>query len=161
MLQDVEEDVLTLEKFKERKAQAELEEKEQQKLIFRGKKVLLVEDNALNREIARMLLKEMGFIIDDAWNGKEAYDKVRESESGEYSIVLMDIQMPIMDGYEATKLIRNLPNRAQANVPIIAMTANAFAEEKKNALACGMNAHVSKPIDVNTLFKTMENIIKE
>ena len=69
--------------------------------------------------------------------------------------------MPIMDGYEATKLIRNLPNRAQANVPIIAMTANAFAEEKKNALACGMNAHVSKPIDVNTLFKTMENIIKE
>lgn len=161
MLQDVEEDVLTLEKFKERKAQAELEEKEQQKQIFKGKKVLLVEDNALNREIARMLLKEMGFIIDDAWNGKEAYDKVREAEDGEYSIVLMDIQMPIMDGYEATKLIRNLPNRAQANVPIIAMTANAFAEEKKNALACGMNAHVSKPIDVNTLFKTMENIIKE
>ena len=161
MLQDVDEEQTTLEVLEEKKAQRESDEKAQQEVLFRGRKILLVEDNTLNREIARMLLKEAGFVVDEAVNGKEAVEKISQSHVGEYSIVLMDIQMPIMDGYEATKQIRSLSERALANVPIIAMTANAFAEEKKNALSCGMNAHVSKPIDVNMLFKTMENIIRD
>ena len=160
-LQDVTYEENTLEKLKEHKAQQEQTEKAKQKQLFTGKKILLVEDNALNREIARMLLKEAGFVLEEAHNGQEAYEKVKTSEEGEYSIVLMDIQMPVMDGYEATKLIRSLPKRAHANIPIVAMTANAFAEEKKNALAAGMNAHVSKPIDVNALFKTIEHIITD
>ena len=126
----------------------------------RGKKVLLVEDNSLNRQIASMLLKEAQFIVEEAVNGQEAYEKIKASKEGEYAVVLMDIQMPIMDGYEATRQIRNLSARALAKVPIIAMTANAFAEERKKALACGMNGHVAKPIDVNILFKTLENILK-
>lgn len=161
MLQDIDEEEITLEKIKEQKAQLEMDEKESQRRLFKGKKILLVEDNALNREIARMLLTEAGFVLEEAFNGQEAYEKVQASEEGEYSIILMDVQMPVMDGYEATKLIRNLPNRAHANIPIVAMTANAFAEEKRNALACGMNAHISKPIDVNALFKTMEYIIRD
>ena len=161
MLQDVEEDESTLAKIKEQRMQLEIDEKAQQKQLFKGKKILLVEDNALNREIARMLLSEAGFVLDEAYNGQEAYEKVQASEDGEYSIILMDIQMPVMDGYEATRLIRSLPKREHSNIPIIAMTANAFAEEKRNALACGMNAHISKPIDVNVLFKTMEHIIRD
>lgn len=161
MLQDIEEEDITLEKIKEQKAQLEIDEKEQQRRLFKGKKVLLVEDNALNREIARMLLTEAGFVLEEAFNGQEAYEKVQASEEGEYSVILMDIQMPVMDGYEATRLIRNLSKRAHANIPIVAMTANAFAEEKRNALASGMNAHISKPIDVNTLFKTIEHIIRD
>ncbi len=160
MLQDIDEDTITPEVIMAQKEQEEKVQKEKQKELFKGRKILLVEDNSLNREIARMLLREAGFILDEAVNGKEAYDKVKASQEGEYAVVLMDIQMPIMDGYEAARLIRNLPNRALANVPIIAMTANAFAEEKKKALSSGMNGHVSKPIDIDALFKTIENIIK-
>lgn len=160
MLQDIDEDMVTPEDLKAQKAQIEMNQKEQQLALFKDKKLLLVEDNNLNREIARMLLKEAGFVVVEAENGQEAYEKVKTSQEGEYTLVLMDIQMPVMDGYEATKLIRNLSNRALANVPIIAMTANAFAEEKKKALSSGMNGHISKPIDVNVLFKTIENILK-
>ena len=161
MLQNVDEEQSALETIEEQKAQTLINERVQQEKLFSGKKILLVEDNALNREIARMILKEAGFIVDEAVNGKEAVEIISKAYVGEYSMVLMDIQMPIMDGYEATKQIRNLSERALANIPIVAMTANAFAEEKKNALSCGMNAHVSKPIDVNILFKTIENIIRD
>ena len=107
-----------------------------------------------------MLLTDEGLIIDEAINGQEAVDKISQSQPGDYELVLMDIQMPIMDGYEATKQIRGLSNRILANVPIVAMTANAFEEEKKKALASGMNGHIAKPIDVAVLFETIQQIIK-
>ena len=135
------------------------QQEQELKEIFAGKRILLVEDNDLNREIARMLLKDSGFVIKEATNGQMAVDIMRESTPGEYDLVLMDIQMPIMDGYEATKQIRELSNKLVANVPIIAMTANAFEEERRNALASGMNGHVAKPIDIAVLFDTIKQII--
>ena len=120
----------------------------------------MVEDNSLNREIACKLLGEKGFIIDEAVNGKEAVEKVAKAHSGEYTAVLMDIQMPIMDGYEATKAIRDLDNRILANIPIVAMTANAFGEERKKAFASGMNGYITKPIEINVLFETLKQIIE-
>ena len=131
-----------------------------QKELFTGKKILLVEDNLLNREIAQKLLIAQGFLVDEVTNGKEAVDKVAASYSGEYAVVLMDIQMPVMDGYEATKLIRDLDNRIIANVPIVAMTANAFGEERRKAFACGMNGYITKPIETNVLFETLKQIIE-
>jgi CheY-like chemotaxis protein len=158
-LQDIDEEVLfedTLEQRENKERQEEIE----RKTLFKNQKILLVEDNTLNREIARILLKEQGFIVEEAVNGREAVDKLAVAKNGEYALVLMDIQMPVMDGYEATKAIRNMQNRVLAHTPIIAMTANAFEEEKKMALSCGMNGHVSKPIDINVLFKTIEGIMK-
>lgn len=132
----------------------------EKKALFRNKKILLVEDNKLNREIARKLLEEQGFIIEEAINGKEAVTKTANANVGEYAVVLMDIQMPIMDGYEATKEIRDLDNRFLANVPIVAMTANAFGEERRKAFACGMNGYVTKPIEIDVLFETLKQIIE-
>ena len=160
MLQDVDETDITLEAQRKEAKEKEAVEKEKLKRLFTGRKLLLVEDNNLNREIAKKLLAEQGFIIDEAVNGREAVDKVAASHAGEYSVVLMDIQMPIMDGYEATKEIRDLNNRILANVPIVAMTANAFGEERKKAFACGMNGYVTKPIEINVLFETLKQIIE-
>ena len=160
MLQDVDETDITLEAQRKEAKEKEAVEKEKLKTLFTGRKLLLVEDNNLNREIAKKLLAEQGFIIDEAVNGREAVDKVAASHAGEYSVVLMDIQMPIMDGYEATKMIRDLNNRILANVPIVAMTANAFGEERKKAFACGMNGYVTKPIEINVLFETLKQIIE-
>ena len=160
MLQDVEEDTVTIEQLETQKRLEEAHKKEQQQQLFEGKKILLVEDNELNREIERMLLKGAGFVVEEAVNGKEAVEKVQYSIGKEYALVLMDIQMPVMDGYEATQKIRMLQNKKLANIPIIAMTANAFAEEKKKALGSGMNGHISKPINVDALFRTIENILK-
>ncbi len=159
-LQEIREEELVIETSLEEKRRKHEQESFERRKLFKSKKILLVEDNPLNREIARVLLTEEGFVIDEAINGKEAVDKLSHSSEGEYALVLMDIQMPVMDGYEAAKVIRNMPNRLIAHIPIIAMTANAFEEEKKKALACGMNGHVSKPIDINVLFKTIEGIIK-
>lgn len=159
-LQDIDEESIDTEAIEEQKKQEQKERIEEQRRLFDGKKILLVEDNVLNREIARMLLKEARFIVDEAVNGQEAYEKIKNSQEGEYALVLMDIQMPIMDGYEATRQIRQLPIRGLANIPILAMTANAFEEEKKKALSCGMNGHISKPIDVNNLFKMLESVLK-
>lgn len=134
-------------------------QKEKMRQLFAGKKLLLVEDNELNREIARMLLKEEGLIVEEACNGREAVEMVENSWVGEYQLVLMDIQMPVLDGYEATKQIRALANRELANIPIVAMTANAFEEERRKALECGMNGHIAKPIDVAVLFNTIQQIL--
>jgi CheY-like chemotaxis protein len=142
------------------KAREEAKENERQKALFTGRKVLLVEDNALNREIAKKLLMGQGFQVEEAVDGKVAVEKLKASHADEYSVVLMDIQMPIMDGYEATKMIRDLDNRILANVPIVAMTANAFGEERKKAFACGMNGYVTKPIEINVLFETLKQIIE-
>lgn len=160
MLQDIDEVKENEEiRYMEKNQKAELEASEQ-KVLFTGRKLLLVEDNALNREIARKLLGEKGFIIDEAVNGKDAVEKVAKAQSGEYTAVLMDIQMPIMDGYEATKAIRDLDNRILANIPILAMTANAFGEERKKAFASGMNGYITKPIEINVLFETLKQIIE-
>ena len=122
-------------------------------------RVLLTEDVELNQEIACTLLNEAGFCTEIANNGKIALDMVKNSSPGYYQVVLMDVQMPVMNGYEATKAIRKLENTELASIPIIAMTANAFEEDKQEAMQCGMNAHISKPIDIENLFDTLDKIL--
>ena len=134
-------------------------EPEEETFDFTGCKVLLVEDNVLNREIATEILEEAGFAVDTAEDGSVAVEQLRDMEPGRYDVVLMDIQMPIMDGYEATRQIRALANKAAAELPIIAMTANAFEEDKQLAFAAGMNGHVAKPIDIPTLMETLKGIL--
>ncbi len=128
--------------------------------LLKGKKILLAEDNELNREIAVELLKEEGFILDTAEDGTIAVEKMRTAKPGQYDLILMDIQMPIMDGYEATRQIRKLPNPETANIPIVAMTANAFEEDRQKALEAGMNEHVSKPIDMERLLEVVKKVLK-
>ena len=127
---------------------------------FIDKKILLVEDNALNQEIAQSILQENGFYVELANDGTEAVDKVAHAAPGQYDLILMDIQMPKMDGYEATRRIRALPDAAQAGIPIVAMTANAFAEDKRAALEAGMNGHIAKPIEIPKLMGTLKEILK-
>ncbi|MBO4779975.1 MAG: response regulator, partial [Selenomonadaceae bacterium] len=130
-----------------------------QSVDFTGKKLLLVDDIEVNREIAKMLLENAGFIVDTARDGKEAFERVAASEAGDYDAVLMDIQMPIMNGHEAAKKIRELPDRKLAKIPIVAMTANAFSEDVKAALAAGMNAHIAKPVDVAKMMETLAKVL--
>ena len=125
---------------------------------FTGKKLLVVEDNELNLEIASTLLKEAGFEVDTAENGKIAVEKVEAASAGRYDLILMDIQMPEMDGYEATRRIRALPDAKKAALPIVAMTANAFEDDRKNALHAGMNGHIAKPLDIQKLFQVLSLI---
>ena len=122
---------------------------------FRGRCILLVEDNELNSEIAVELLNEYGFLVDTAENGAEAVEKVKNSKPGNYDLVLMDVQMPVMNGYDATLAIRKMKDTKKARIPIITMTANAFAEDAQKVLSVGMNAHVAKPVDMNILVPTM------
>ena len=126
---------------------------------FRGRHILLVEDNELNREIAMTILHEYGFLVDTAENGAVAVEKVRTSDPGRYDLVLMDVQMPVMDGYTATRRIRALKDPARAAVPIVAMTANVFEEERKQAFDCGMNGFLSKPIVVEELIDALRGIM--
>ena len=130
-------------------------------VVLSGKKILLVEDNELNREIATDILEEEGIIIDSAEDGDIAVEKVRASAPGRYDLILMDIQMPRMNGYDAARAIRALPDAGLANIPIIAMTANAFDEDKKNAMDAGMNGHIAKPIDVPKLMNTLTEVLQK
>ena len=123
-------------------------------------KILLVEDIEVNREIATLILEEFGFHIDTAENGKQAVDKIAASKAGDYDLILMDIQMPVMNGYEASKAIRALPDKNLASIPIIAMTANAFAEDVQNAKDAGMNSHVAKPLDVTQMMTTITEVLE-
>ena len=125
-----------------------------------GKKLLVVEDNELNLEIASTLLKEAGFAVDTAENGKVAVEKVEAASADRYDLILMDIQMPEMDGYEATRRIRALPDTKKAALPIVAMTANAFEDDRKNALHAGMNGHIAKPLDIPKLFQVLSELLK-
>ena len=127
---------------------------------FTGKKLLVVEDNELNLEIASTLLEEAGFEVDTAENGKIAVEKVEAASADRYDLILMDIQMPEMDGYEATRRIRALPDTKKAALPIVAMTANAFEDDRKNALHAGMNGHIAKPLDIQKLFQVLSELLK-
>ena len=126
---------------------------------FKGKHILLVEDNELNREIAQEILQEYGFLVDTAENGAVAVEKVSTAAPGSYDLVLMDVQMPIMDGYTATRKIRALDDPARAKLPILAMTANAFDEDRRNALESGMNGFLSKPIVIDDLVQELRKIL--
>lgn len=132
-----------------------------EKSILEGKRVLLVEDNELNAEIAMAILEQSGLILDRVEDGLACINRLSEVDADLYDLILMDIQMPNMNGYEATRRIRQFENVKKASIPILAMTANAFEEDKKMAIKAGMNGHISKPIDVNVLEKQIINIFKK
>ena len=127
---------------------------------IRGLHILLAEDNELNMDIAEFLLQNEGAEVTKAWNGQEAVALFRESESGEFDVILMDIMMPVMNGYEATKMIRSLDREDAKKIPIIAMTANAFTEDRIRAKETGMDEHVAKPVDVGLLIKVIHSLVK-
>ena len=122
------------------------------------RRILLVEDNKLNLEIEVELLQDMGFLVDTATNGSIAVEKIQNSKPGDYSLVLMDIQMPVMDGYCATMAIRQLKNPALANIPIVALSANTLEEDRRRSMECGMNAHLAKPVNMPQLMEMIEKI---
>lgn len=134
-------------------------ERTAEKARFQGARILLAEDVDLNQEIAVELLGDAGFQTEVADNGQIAVEMLQKSEPGYYKLILMDIQMPVMNGYEATKAIRGLENRELASIPIIAMSANAFEEDKREAMECGMNGHIAKPIDVDAMFDTLNDVL--
>jgi CheY-like chemotaxis protein len=127
---------------------------------FSGKRVLLAEDNELNQMIAEAILTENGFRVEIVGDGAEAVQKVKAAPAGYYDAILMDIQMPNMDGYEASKQIRALEDKQKAAVPIVAVTANAFEEDRKNALEAGMNGHLAKPYDIPAMLETLKNLLR-
>ena len=125
-----------------------------------GKRILLAEDNDLNAEIAIELLAEEKIVVDRAKDGAECLDKLEKAVPGYYDMILMDIQMPVMDGYDAAARIRRMKDEKKASIPIIAMTANAFAEDRQKAISMGMNDHVAKPIDMNVLLPVIAKYIR-
>ena len=132
---------------------------EKKAVDFTQKRLLLVEDNMINMEIARMILEQLGFTVETAENGQIGVDRVANSEPGHYDLILMDIQMPVRDGYTATRTIRGMENAAHARIPIVAMTANAFAEDVEAARAAGMQAHIAKPVDIGVLTRTLQEVL--
>ena len=128
---------------------------------YSGKKVLLVEDNELNREIATALLEETGISVDCVEDGTDAVERMNEVDDDRYDLIFMDIQMPKMDGYMTTREIRTLKNNKKANIPIVAMTANAFEEDKRDAIAAGMNGYIAKPIQVDKLLSILSEEIRQ
>ena len=133
--------------------------KEERELNFSGKHILLAEDNELNAEIATTILEEMGFTVDHAEDGIVCVDKLEREMAGTYDLILMDIQMPNMDGYKATQSIRQLPDKKKASIPIVAMTANAFDEDRKKAFEMGMDGHIAKPIDIDRVKEVLHGIL--
>ena len=129
--------------------------------ILEGKNILLAEDNDLNAEIAEVILERAGLKIERVEDGIQCVNRIMKMPAGTYDMILMDIQMPQMDGYKATRVIRRLPDKDKACIPIIAMTANAFEEDKRKAIAAGMNGHIAKPIQVDKLLSTLKTILTE
>ena len=127
--------------------------------LCQGKHILLAEDNDLNAEIAMELLKEYGFIVERAEDGVDCVEKLQKAPAGTFDLILMDIQMPNMNGYEATRLIRGLADEKKRTIPIIAMTANAFEEDRKDALVAGMNEHIAKPLDIPAFAKKLMTVL--
>ena len=128
---------------------------------FTGKRILLAEDNEMNQMIALAILEESGFKVDIASDGAKAVEKMQEAPAGTYDIILMDVQMPNMDGYEAAKKIREMDDPEKAGIPIVAVTANAFDEDRKDAIEAGMNGHLAKPYDVPSIMATLKDLIGE
>ena len=126
----------------------------------RGKRILLAEDNRLNWEVAHELLSSCGFEVDWAQNGQICVDKFRESAPGHYDVILMDIRMPVLNGYSAAQAIRSLERPDAAAIPIIAMTADAFSEDIRKCQECGMNAHIAKPFDIRELMRALQKYMK-
>ena len=122
--------------------------------------MLIAEDNDLNAEIATAILMTAGLVVDRVEDGLQCVHKIEQSPAGTYDLILMDIQMPNMDGYKATEVIRDLSDKNKANIPIIAMTANAFEEDRKKALAKGMNGHIAKPVDIEKMREILQNTFK-
>ena len=129
--------------------------------ILKGRNILLAEDNDLNAEIAEAILESAGPKIERVEDGIQCVNKIEKMPAGTYDMILMDIQMPKMNGYKATQAIRNLPDKDKACIPIIAMTANAFEEDKREAIAAGMNGHIAKPIQVDTLLAMLVEVIRQ
>ena len=137
----------------DRSGRSETEEKPE--ISIRGLHILLAEDNELNMEIAEFMLQNEGADVTKAWNGREAVEIFRKSEPDEFDVILMDIMMPVMNGYEATKMIRSLEREDAKTIPIIAMTANAFTEDRLKAKEAGMDEHIAKPVDPELLVKVI------
>ena len=136
------------------------ETEEKTETSIQGLHVLLTEDNELNMEIAEFVLQNEGAVVTKAWNGQKAVDIFRKSRPGEFDAILMDIMMPVMNGYEAAKMIRALDRDDAKTVPIIAMTANAFTEDRLKSKESGMNEHIAKPIDAKLLVKVINELVK-
>ena len=136
------------------------EQKEVSEKSIKGLHILLAEDNELNMEIAEFMLQNEGADVTKAWNGQEAVELFRKSEPGEFDVILMDIMMPVMNGYEAAKTIRSLNREDAKTIPIIAMTANAFTEDRIKAKEAGMDEHVAKPVDMELLIKVIHRLVK-
>ncbi|MBP5289312.1 MAG: response regulator [Clostridia bacterium] len=132
-----------------------------EEIRFDGCRVLLAEDNPINMEIAQIVLTQAGFEVETAENGRQAVDKLLSAGSGAFKLILMDIQMPVMDGYTAVRTIRALPDPDLRRIPVIAMTANAFADDVNAAYDAGMNAHISKPLDVSAMLKTIRDVLEQ
>ena len=121
---------------------------------------MLAEDNNLNAEIAQFILEDMGLMVDRVEDGVQCVSRMEQKPAGTYDLILMDIQMPNMDGYRATEMIRGLSDKDKATIPIIAMTANAFEEDRKKALEKGMNGHIAKPVDAEKVKKTILSALR-
>ena len=137
-----------------------IETEEKQKASIRGLHILLVEDNELNMEIAEFMLQNEGAYVTKAWNGQEAVEIFEKSKPDEFDVILMDIMMPVMNGYEAAKMIRSLDRKDAKVVPIIAMTANAFEEDRQSALKAGRDGHIAKPLDIPHLLQVLADVLK-
>ena len=138
-----------------------IEEHETGSEILEGRTILLAEDNDLNAEIAKTILENAGLKIDCVEDGIQCVNRIMEMPAGTYDMILMDIQMPKMNGYKATQAIRRLPDKDKAYIPIIAMTANAFAEDRKKAFDAGMNGHIAKPIDIEKLGAVILSVLNK
>lgn len=136
------------------------ETEEKTETSIQGLHVLLTEDNELNMEIAEFVLQNEGAVVTKAWNGQKAVDIFRKNRPGEFDVILMDIMMPVMNGYEAAKMIRSLDREDAKVIPIVAMTANAFTEDKMRAKEAGMDEHIAKPVDGKLLVKVINELVK-
>lgn len=135
-------------------------EADREELSFEGYHILVVEDNEINAEIAQCLLEERSFKVDCVYNGEQAVERIRSTEPGTYDVILMDIMMPVMDGLDATRAIRSMDREDCRSIPIVAMSANAFDDDLKKSVECGMNGHLSKPVEVDKLYQTLNQVIR-
>ena len=139
--------------------EAEAKEEEEE-ISFEGFRVLVVEDNELNAEIAESLLEERGFQVECVYDGAQAVERIRLTEPNTYDVILMDIMMPVMDGLEATRTIRAMEREDCHTIPIVAMSANAFDDDLKKSVECGMNGHLSKPVEVEKLYRMLRKVLR-